>query len=434
MIPYNNCYTKSYLSLAKLISDEYHVTEVNDVKIFLRFLFYKEYGINLDKSTDFEKIQFRNLDILTEDTIYRAITYNNLEAFISFTERAGFNKDQTLESSLFPYQCYFEKYTLLDLCCYYGAADCFKFLRTKFNSEITETCLNLSFLGGNQEIMSECMKHQKPDGITMRYAIISHNIDFVTFLVNEYNIEIRLSYCINYNNLESFLVYFDQTNDINKCFINSVNFNFPPLLEYFISLGANINEKDKNGNTALHNVVAWNYDEMAEVLISHGANINIKNEFEKTALDITAARNYKEMAEFLISHGAKINEKTKNGSTALHTAARNNSKEMVEFLISHGAKINEKTKNGSTALHTAARNNSKEMVEFLISHGAKINEKTKNGETALHIAAINNSKETVEVLIAHGANINEKNNNGKTALDLAEAWNYKEMTEILISQ
>ena len=122
-----------------------------------------------------------------------------------------------------------------------------------------------------------------------------------------------------YNNLESFLVYFDQTNDINKCFINSVNFNFPPLLEYFISLGANINEKDKNGNTALHNVVAWNYDEMAEVLISHGANINEKDEDGETALHI-AAKNYsKETVKFLISHGANINEKkNKYGENTLH--------------------------------------------------------------------------------------------------------------------
>ena len=32
IIPYNNRYTKSYLYLAKLISDDYHVTEVRRVK------------------------------------------------------------------------------------------------------------------------------------------------------------------------------------------------------------------------------------------------------------------------------------------------------------------------------------------------------------------------------------------------------------------
>ncbi|EAX93662.1 hypothetical protein TVAG_091970 [Trichomonas vaginalis G3] len=73
--------------------------------------------------------------------------------------------------------------------------------------------------------MSECLKHQKPDEECMKYAIISHNIDFVTFLMNEYNSEIDLYYCGLYHNLESFLIYFDQTNDVNKCFINSTSFN-----------------------------------------------------------------------------------------------------------------------------------------------------------------------------------------------------------------
>ncbi|EAX70032.1 hypothetical protein TVAG_016350 [Trichomonas vaginalis G3] len=121
--------------------------------------------------------------------------YNNLETFISFTEREGFDKEQTLESTLYPYQLFIEGYSLLELCCYHGAVDCFKFLRTKFNSEITQKCLNLSFLGGNQEIMSECLKYQEPNKESMEYAIVSHNIDFVTFLMNEYNLEIKLSYC-----------------------------------------------------------------------------------------------------------------------------------------------------------------------------------------------------------------------------------------------
>ncbi|EAY19506.1 hypothetical protein TVAG_136370 [Trichomonas vaginalis G3] len=55
IIPFNNRYTKSYLSLVKLISDDYHVEEVNHVECISNFLFYKEYGIKLDKSDDFEK-------------------------------------------------------------------------------------------------------------------------------------------------------------------------------------------------------------------------------------------------------------------------------------------------------------------------------------------------------------------------------------------
>ena len=88
IILYNNRYTKSYLYLAKLISDDYHVTEVRNVEQPIsNFLFYKEYGIKLDKSTDLKKVNSKKLEIHTENTIYRAIMYNDIETFISFTEQ-----------------------------------------------------------------------------------------------------------------------------------------------------------------------------------------------------------------------------------------------------------------------------------------------------------------------------------------------------------
>ena len=62
--------------------------------------------------------------------------YNNLEKFISFTEREGFNEDQALENELYPYEFMVGRYSLLELCCYHGSVDCFKFLRTKFNSKM----------------------------------------------------------------------------------------------------------------------------------------------------------------------------------------------------------------------------------------------------------------------------------------------------------
>ncbi|EAY21474.1 ankyrin repeat protein, putative [Trichomonas vaginalis G3] len=405
IIPYNNRYTKSYFSLVKLIVDEYHVEEVKQTPNISILLFYKEYGIKLSKYDDLTIINSKNLDIHTGNTIYRAIMYNDLERFIQFTERDEFDKNQRLKSSLYPNSE--DGFSLLELCCYHGSVDCFKLLISKYNSEITQTCLALSFLSGNPDIMSECLKYQKPNEKCMMYAIISHNIDFVTFLMNEYNIKINLYECGKYKNLESFLVYYDQTNDINKCFFNSCIINIPSLLDYFLLHGANINGKDEDGETALHSAVFKGSIETIEFLLSRGANINEKDEVGLTALHVAIFKREKDSAELLISHGANIDEKDENGRTSLHIASLINDKETAELLISHGAYINEKDKKGKTALHYAAEKNNKEIAELLISHGANINEKDKNGETALHYAAENNHKETTELLLSHGANINE---------------------------
>ncbi|EAY15955.1 hypothetical protein TVAG_262050 [Trichomonas vaginalis G3] len=419
IIPYKNRYTRSYLSLAKHISDDYQVREVINVELISNYLFYEEYGIKLKKYDYFDEIKLENLNIHSENTIYRAIMYNDLEKFISFTETDGFDKDQKLESRLYPNPQ--EEFSLLELCCYHGAVDCFKLLRTKFNSEITQQCLELSFLGGNPEIMSECLKHQHPNEECMIYAIISHNIDFVTFLMNEYNIGIDLKYCGMFNNLEAFFVYYDQTNDISNCFINSAWFDIPSICEYFLSHDSNINAKDEDLETALHKAAYKNCKSTAELLLSHGANIDEKNKYGKSNLHITVRYNNIETAELLLSHGANINEFSSNGINSLHYAVINNSKETAELLISYGINIketaellisyginiNEKDEIGKTALHKAAFNNRKEITELFLLHGANVNEKDQHGFTALQGAAMNNCKEIVELLISHGANINK---------------------------
>ncbi|EAY17390.1 hypothetical protein TVAG_319850 [Trichomonas vaginalis G3] len=431
IIPYNNRYAKSYLSLAKLISDEFHVNEVNNVESISNYLFYKEYGIKLDKSNDFDKIKSENLNIHIENTIYRAIMDDNKERFIQFTEIDGFDKDQKLHSKLYPVSYY--GYSLLELCCYHGSVGCFKLLRSKFKSEITSKCLELSFLGGNPDIMSECLKYQEPNYQCMETAIISHNIDFVTFLTNEYNIKIDLECCGMYNNLESFLVYFDQTKDFNNCFIKSPSFNIPSFCEFFLSNGANINEKDKYGQTALHHAVEYNSKETTELLISHGANVHEKDSYKFTALYYAVLNNNKEMVELFISYGANVDEKDEDERTVLITAVAHDNKEIAELLISHGANVNEKEGDGQSILQNAAYFNAKETAELLISHGANINEKDYFGKTALHIAVGKNNNEMAELLISHGANINEKDNVGKTALHIAVENNSKETVEFLIS-
>ncbi|EAY16918.1 hypothetical protein TVAG_150690 [Trichomonas vaginalis G3] len=308
IIPYNNRYLKSYLQLAKFVYGDYNVTKVTDISHISNCLFYNEYGISLSEDKNMVKIRIKNIDLNAENTITRAIMDNNKEKLIFFTEVDGFDKNQTFYSSLFPD---YNEHSLLELCCYYRAVDCFKLLRSKFNSEITKACLQFSFLGGNQEIMSECLKYHVPDNNCMKYAIISHNIDFVTFLMNEYNMEINLTYCAEYNNLESFLVYFDQTNDIDKCFIYSPLFNIPSLCEYFLSLGVDINVENDDGITSIDMAISSDHIEIVELLLSHGVNVNAKDGNGDTLLDVAKEYQCKEIYELLLSRGAINNSSIK---------------------------------------------------------------------------------------------------------------------------
>ncbi|EAY02928.1 ankyrin repeat protein, putative [Trichomonas vaginalis G3] len=323
-----------------------------------------------------------SLNVHEENTIYWAIMYDDIKLFISFTERESFDANMALVSDYYPITG--NVYSLLELCCYYGSVNCFKFLRTEFNLQINHTCLEFSFLGGKPDIMNECLKYQTPDQNCMVLAIASHNIDFVTFLMNEYDLKIDLSACIKFNNLQAFFVYLDQTKDLNECYILSPSFHIPSICEYFLENNVKIDATDsENEKTALHNAAYYNCVEVMQFLLSHGLCVEEKSKYLKTPLHFAAENNSIESVEFLLSNGAKIDARAYYMETPLHYACNYNCIETVKLLILNGANINAKTKQSKTALHFAVKNNCKNIVNILITYGISLNIRDKSRKTAL---------------------------------------------------
>ncbi|EAY02959.1 hypothetical protein TVAG_337590 [Trichomonas vaginalis G3] len=257
------------------------------------------------------------------------------------------------------------EYSLIELCCYHGSVRCFKYLLSEFKSEITHFSLELSFLSGKPDIINECLKYQEPNYESMKYAIISHNIDFVCFLMNEYHLSIIDDLCLKFNNIQAFLILLDQTNEFSKCFLTMLNFRLKPLVKYFIQHGVKVNAIPR----------------------------------DKTTLKIAIKINCYDLFKYHVLNGACINGEYKNGRSPLHIAAKCNSIKILQSLISLGANINSKDDNGKTALHYAVIHNCKEAVELLISLDANIHLKDKDRKPAIHYAKGNN--EIVKLLRSH---------------------------------
>lgn len=136
-------------------------------------------------------------------------------------------------------------------------------------------------------------------------------------------LDIDETYCWRFNNLQSFLIYFDQNNNLDKCFLISPLFFSTKLCEYLLSQGANINAHGFSylTGTALHTAACHDLIEIAEFLISNSADINARNFEGNTPLHIAASFERREMEKFLISHGADVNLVNYDGLTydKLHT-------------------------------------------------------------------------------------------------------------------
>ncbi|EAY19812.1 ankyrin repeat protein, putative [Trichomonas vaginalis G3] len=420
-----NRYLKSYWTLFKMIYEEYHPKLTGPINSTLDCLLYKEYGFTINNEEYFE---FTETDIANfcmkffEKSIIKAIINDDIRAFIFCTEQEDYSKSICITTYLFPKINKGNGYkignSLLEICCYYGAANCFKFLRTKYNSKITPECLYFSFLSRNAEIMNECLKVQKPDDLCMGFAIISHNIDFITFLMNEYQIKFIPEFCTKYRNLGAFLAYLDQTSDIETCFIYSVPFGIRSLCEYFLSQNVNVNAKEQTkGMTALHLASINNMIEIAEMLISHGADINAKDLDGCTPLHLASKKNMFEMAEMLILNGADIESRDNHMFTPLHHSANNNSIEVFETLIFYGADINAVNEYMKTALMMSLLLNYDELSKIIISYGADVNLRDQFGQTAYFYALHKSKIEILLSLLSHGADKNVRDNFGKTAFE-----------------
>jgi hypothetical protein len=161
-------------------------------------------------------------------------------------------------------------------------------------------------------------------------------------------------------------------------------------VEEAITVGADVNARDRRGHTLLHIAVERGNKEIAELLIAKGADVNPKNaniEFDGATYEVNGAplnaaaeRGNKEIAELLIAKGADVNPKTVIGGTPLYNAAGHGHKAVVELLIAKGADVNAKDGGGKTPLDMAVLSSHPQTVAPLRNHGGKTGAELKAEE------------------------------------------------------
>lgn len=126
------------------------------------------------------------------------------------------------------------------------------------------------------------------------------------------------------------------------------------IAELLVENGADVNQKDSSGGTALYHAV-------------HFGGVNANGEHGSV-----------EVAKFLLDKGADVNATFYHHMTALMIAANQRNRTLVEMLIERHADVNMKDREGDTALTLARRRLADHgdkkfqvIADILIAHGAK---------------------------------------------------------------
>ena len=220
-----------------------------------------------------------------------------------------------------------------------------------------------------------------------------------------------------------------------------------------LNAGADVNNSD--GNTVpsvgspLMRATARGSSTLMRLLLAHGANANQRDDYGRTALmyvsginmyyapyneemddDAPQARLASFPARLLLRHGANIAIRDHSGKTALMWAAQGNP-QVVSLLLAQGAWVNARDNSGRTALLCAASVRDSASMARLIAAGADVDAQDKDGETPFMRASVQpespadagelaQRRRAVAVLRRHGANPRLKDKQQRRASDYAK--------------
>ncbi|WP_407428861.1 ankyrin repeat domain-containing protein [Treponema sp.] len=206
-------------------------------------------------------------------------------------------------------------------------------------------------------------------------------------------------------------------------------------IKYLVDAGADVNARNKNGDSVLFLTVQKNRRDAGDLLLEKDADIFATNTQNNSPLRVALTRGG-ELQDWLIT-SKTLNSTDGSGNTPLHYAAEWKLNNAIVSLIQKGAKVQAKNANGETALFSAVRGDSPSTINILIDNGLVIDSKDKLGRdnlgnTPLHAAVKWNAFSAAKTLISLGVDVDAQNLSGKTALSDACRSAKKEMSVLLI--
>ena len=205
-----------------------------------------------------------------------------------------------------------------------------------------------------------------------------------------------------------------------------------PVLDALITPGTAA-QKDGAGNTILHLAVKNKGDAyVVGKILEQKADINARNREGDTALHIAARLNLQETGEFILANGgANLFYANSSGESPLYIALTHPSG-VLPWMFTP-ATINAHDGLGNTMLHYIALWRMDKHIPFIIEKGVSTEAANATGETPLFWAVKYDGASTVKALLQARANLHARDSLGNSVLHAAVRWNAKNAVTTLLN-
>ncbi|ORX49345.1 ankyrin [Piromyces finnis] len=304
--------------------------------------------------------------------------------------------------------------------------------------------------------------------------LLQYNID-INF--NEINGSCPLSEAVINNDKDVFNLLIKNGANINLLnfqketpllYLTKYKFLSKYFLAKFIDNNADVDTKDKNGDTTLMYLTKSNKASLVDFLLNQvilnntfiinlitlgknkeniddksfsqllnknysKININIQDKNLNTPLINACYKGYYNIVDSLLKHNADVNIDNISKDRALFMAILKNNIEIAKLLLNTGkVEMNHKNKEGDSEISVACKNNNGEMINLLIKYHSNINNINNNGLYPVHIASINNTLDSLKALCTNNASIDVYNTIGNKCFSLACINNNSNIIDYLI--